>query len=83
MVMRVGPDAHEKSKGWLTAFDAATGKEVWKTAASGGVLSTGDLNDNFLDARSGNHALECHLRFSQNYAIASRAGRGRRREMAR
>jgi alcohol dehydrogenase (cytochrome c) len=62
----VTPNPHEKSRGWLTAFDAATGKEVWKyasptplvagvTATSGGVLFTGDLDDNFLvlDAASG------------------------------
>jgi alcohol dehydrogenase (cytochrome c) len=62
----VTPDPHEKSRGWLTAFDATTGKEVWKyasstplvagvTATSGGVLFTGDLDDNFLvlDATSG------------------------------
>jgi alcohol dehydrogenase (cytochrome c) len=62
----VTPDAREKSKGWLTAFDAATGKEVWKyasptplvagvTVTSGGVLFTGDLNNNFLvlDTRTG------------------------------
>jgi alcohol dehydrogenase (cytochrome c) len=62
----VTPDAREKSRGWLTAFDAATGKEVWKyasptplvagvTATSGGVLFTGDLDNNFLalDAKSG------------------------------
>ncbi|HEY6255181.1 MAG TPA: PQQ-binding-like beta-propeller repeat protein [Xanthobacteraceae bacterium] len=55
----VTPDPRETSKGWLTAFDAATGKEIWKyasrtplvagvTATSGGVLFTGDLNNNFL-----------------------------------
>jgi alcohol dehydrogenase (cytochrome c) len=62
----VTPDPREKSRGWLTAFDAATGKEVWKyasptplvagvTATSGGVLFTGDLDDNFLvlDATNG------------------------------
>ena len=56
----------EKSKGWLTAFDASTGKERWKyasptplvagvTATSGGVLFTGDLNNDFLalDAKTG------------------------------
>jgi hypothetical protein len=54
------------SKGWLTALDASTGKERWKyasptplvagvTATSGGVLFTGDLNDDFLvlDAKTG------------------------------
>jgi alcohol dehydrogenase (cytochrome c) len=62
----VTPDPHEKSKGWLTALDAATGKEVWKyasptplvagvTATSGGVLFSGDLDNNFLvlDAANG------------------------------
>jgi alcohol dehydrogenase (cytochrome c) len=62
----VTPDSHENSRGWLTAFDAATGKQVWKyasptplvaavTATSGGVLFAGDLDDNFLvlDAMSG------------------------------
>jgi alcohol dehydrogenase (cytochrome c) len=55
----VTPDARDKAKGWLTAFNAATGKEVWKyasptplvaavTATSGGVLFTGDLNNDFL-----------------------------------
>jgi alcohol dehydrogenase (cytochrome c) len=55
----VTPDARDKAKGWLTAFDATTGKELWKyasptplvaavTATSGGVLFTGDLNDDFL-----------------------------------
>jgi alcohol dehydrogenase (cytochrome c) len=55
----VTPDPRDKAKGWLTAFDAATGKEVWKyssptplvaavTATSGGVLFTGDLNNDFL-----------------------------------
>ena len=62
----VASDPREKSKGWLTAFDASTGKERWKyasptplvagvTATSGGVLFTGDLNNDFLalDAKSG------------------------------
>jgi alcohol dehydrogenase (cytochrome c) len=53
------PDARTKAKGWLTAFNAGTGKEVWKyasptplvaamTATAGGVLFTGDLDNNFL-----------------------------------
>jgi PQQ-dependent dehydrogenase (methanol/ethanol family) len=63
----VASDPREKSKGWLTAFDASTGKERWKyasptplvagvTATSGGVLFTGDLNNDFLalDAKTGN-----------------------------
>ena len=62
----VASDPREKSKGWLTAFDASTGKERWKyasptplvagvTATSGGVLFTGDLNNDFLalDATTG------------------------------
>ena len=62
----VASDPREKSKGWLTAFDASTGKERWKyasptplvagvTATSGGVLFTGDLNNDFLalDAATG------------------------------
>jgi alcohol dehydrogenase (cytochrome c) len=59
-------DPREKSKGWLTALDASTGKERWKyasptplvagvTATSGGVLFTGNLNNDFLalDAKTG------------------------------
>jgi alcohol dehydrogenase (cytochrome c) len=62
----VASDPREKSKGWLTAFDASTGKERWKyasptplvagvTATAGGVLFTGDLNNDFLalDAKTG------------------------------
>ena len=62
----VASDPREKSRGWLTAFDASTGKERWKyasptplvagvTATSGGVLFTGDLNNDFLalDAKTG------------------------------
>jgi alcohol dehydrogenase (cytochrome c) len=55
----VVPDPRDHAKGWLTAFDAATGKVNWKYHAptpliagivvtSGGVLFTGDLDDNFL-----------------------------------
>ena len=55
----VVPDPRDQSKGWLTAFDAATGKVNWKyqaptpliagiVATSGGVLFTGDLDGNFL-----------------------------------
>jgi alcohol dehydrogenase (cytochrome c) len=55
----VTPDPRDQAKGWLTAFDAATGKVNWKyqsptpliaaiVATSGGVLFTGDLDDNFL-----------------------------------
>jgi hypothetical protein len=62
----VASDPREKSKGWLTAFDASTGKGRWKyasptplvagvTATAGGVLFTGDLNNDFLalDAKTG------------------------------
>jgi alcohol dehydrogenase (cytochrome c) len=62
----VTSDPREKARGWLTAFDASTGKERWKyasptplvagvTASSGGVLFTGDLNNDFLalDAKTG------------------------------
>ena len=62
----VASDPREKSKGWLTAFDASTGKELWKyasptplvagvSATFGGVLFTGDLNNDFLalDSKSG------------------------------
>jgi len=62
----VASDPRERSKGWLTALDASTGKERWKyasptplvagvTATSGGVLFTGDLNNDFLvlDAKTG------------------------------
>jgi alcohol dehydrogenase (cytochrome c) len=62
----VTSDPREKAKGWLTALDASTGKERWKyasptplvagvTATSGGVLFTGDLDNDFLalDAKTG------------------------------
>jgi hypothetical protein len=60
----VAQDTREKSKGWLTAVDASTGKERWKyasptplvagvTATSGGVLFTGDLNNDFLALDAG------------------------------
>jgi alcohol dehydrogenase (cytochrome c) len=55
----VTQDSRDKARGWLTAFDAPTGTEIWKyasstplvaavTATSGRVLFTGDLNNNFL-----------------------------------
>ena len=55
----VTSDPRDKSKGWLTAFDAARGKVRWKyasptplvaggVATAGGVIFTGDLNNNFL-----------------------------------
>jgi alcohol dehydrogenase (cytochrome c) len=62
----VTSDPREKAKGWLTTLDASTGKERWKyasptplvagvTATSGGVLFTGDLDNDFLalDAKTG------------------------------
>jgi alcohol dehydrogenase (cytochrome c) len=62
----VTSDPRDKSKGWLTAVDASSGKERWKyasptplvagvTATAGGVLFTGDLNNDFLalDAKTG------------------------------
>lgn len=62
----VTPDPRDQSRGWLMALDGATGKPRWKeqwptplvagiTATEGGVLFTGDLNDNFLviDAANG------------------------------
>jgi len=62
----VTPDPREQSSGWLTAIDSTTGKVRWKkhwptplvaavTATSGGVLFTGDLDNNFLvlDASNG------------------------------
>jgi PQQ-dependent dehydrogenase (methanol/ethanol family) len=60
------PDARGTSKGWLTAIDSTTGKVRWRqqwptplvaavTTTSGGVLFTGDLNNDFLvlDAATG------------------------------
>lgn len=55
----VTPDPRDQSRGWLQALDASTGKPRWKqqwptplvagiTSTEGGVLFTGDLNDNFL-----------------------------------
>lgn len=62
----VSPDPREQSRGWLQAIDAATGAVRWKrqwptplvagiTVTAGGVLFTGDLDDNFLaiDANTG------------------------------
>jgi alcohol dehydrogenase (cytochrome c) len=62
----VTPDARDQAKGWLYAIDAASGSVRWRrqwptplvagvTATSGGVLFTGDLNNDFLtiDARDG------------------------------
>lgn len=62
----VTPDAREQAKGWLYAIDAASGVVRWRrqwptplvaglTATAGGVLFTGDLNNDFvvIDARDG------------------------------
>jgi alcohol dehydrogenase (cytochrome c) len=62
----VTPDPREQARGWLQAIDAATGTMRWRqqwptplvagiTATSGGVLFTGDLNNDFLaiDASNG------------------------------
>jgi alcohol dehydrogenase (cytochrome c) len=62
----VTPDPREQAKGWLQALDAATGKIRWRqqwptplvagvTVTSGGMLFTGDLNNDFLaiDASTG------------------------------
>jgi alcohol dehydrogenase (cytochrome c) len=62
----VSPDPRDQARGWLRAIDAATGKERWVrhwptplvagiTATAGGLLFTGDMDNNFLaiDANSG------------------------------
>ena len=62
----VTPDARAQAKGWLFAIDAGTGEVRWcrqwptplvagLTATSGGMLFTGDLDNNFLaiDAHNG------------------------------
>jgi alcohol dehydrogenase (cytochrome c) len=62
----VTPDPREQARGWLQAIDAATGKLRWRqqwptplvagiTATAGGMLFTGDLNNDFLaiDASNG------------------------------
>ena len=59
-------DPWSQARGWLTAFDAATGKEKWKYAASkpmisgvatsgGDLLFAGELSGNFrvFDGRDG------------------------------
>jgi alcohol dehydrogenase (cytochrome c) len=56
----------QSASGWLTAFDASTGKQLWKyhaaqpmiggvVATAGGLVFTGELNGNFeaFDARTG------------------------------
>ncbi|MGH8121762.1 MAG: PQQ-binding-like beta-propeller repeat protein [Rudaea sp.] len=62
----VTPDPRDQARGWLYAIDVASGKVRWHeqwptplvagvTATAGGVLFTGDLDNNFLaiDATSG------------------------------
>jgi alcohol dehydrogenase (cytochrome c) len=62
----VTPDPHDQAKGWLYAIDAGEGTVRWRqqwptplvagvTATAGGVLLTGDLDNNFLaiDMRDG------------------------------
>jgi len=62
----VTPDPRDQARGWLRAIDVSSGKERWVqkwptplvagvTATSGGVLFTGDLDNNFLaiDAANG------------------------------
>ena len=62
----VTPDPREQAKGWLQAIDATTGTMRWRrqwptppvggvTVTSGGMLFTGDLNNDFLaiDASNG------------------------------
>jgi alcohol dehydrogenase (cytochrome c) len=62
----VTPDPREQARGWLQAIDVTTGTMRWRqqwptplvagiTATSGGMLFTGDLNNDFLaiDARNG------------------------------
>ncbi len=63
----VTPDPHDASRGWITAIDAVNGRVKWKkqwptpmsaamVATSGGVLFTGDHDNDFvvLDAANGN-----------------------------
>ena len=62
----VAPDPRNQARGWLQSIDGATGTEHWKrqwptplvagvTVTAGGVLFTGDLDNNFLalDAATG------------------------------
>jgi len=55
----VTPDPRDQARGWLRAIDVTSGEERWTkqwptplvaavTATSGGVLFTGDLDNNFL-----------------------------------
>lgn len=61
----ITPDPREKAKGWLQAIDVATGTMRWRmqwptplvagvTVTSGGMLFTGDLNNDFLAIDAGN-----------------------------
>jgi alcohol dehydrogenase (cytochrome c) len=61
----VTPDPRDQAKGWLQAIDAATGTIRWKkqwptplvagvTVTAGGMLFTGDLNNDFLAIDSSN-----------------------------
>jgi alcohol dehydrogenase (cytochrome c) len=61
----VTPDPRDQARGWLQALDATTGKVRWRrqwptplaagvTVTSGGVLFTGDLDNNFLAIDAGN-----------------------------
>lgn len=60
------PDPRDQARGWLQAIDVATGRFLWRqqwptplvagvTVTAGGLLFTGDLNNDFLaiDAASG------------------------------
>jgi len=62
----VTPDPREQARGWLQAIDAASGSMRWRrqwptplvagiTVTAGGLLFTGDLNNDFLaiDASNG------------------------------
>jgi alcohol dehydrogenase (cytochrome c) len=62
----ITPDPRDQARGWLQAIDVANGKARWKrqwptplaaavTVTAGGMLFTGDLDNNFLaiDAASG------------------------------
>jgi alcohol dehydrogenase (cytochrome c) len=62
----VAPDPREQARGWLQAIDASTGLVRWKrqwptplvagvTVTEGGVLFTGDFDNNFVavDANTG------------------------------
>jgi len=86
----VAPDPREQAKGWLQSVDATTGKVRWKrqwptplvaavTATAGGVLFTGDLNNNFLaiDAASGRTLYEFNTGGSIGGGVISYALKGK------